>query len=76
MDERRRLLTAAVERLLPSDLGTGARETGAAGYVERVLETFAYRRGVEQCLDLLATMAAEEDESRSRSCPPNGRTSC
>lgn len=70
MDERRRLLTAVIERLLPSDLGTGARETGAAGYVRRALETSPYGRGVEQCLDLLATTAAEEDDAPFEDLPP------
>ena len=70
MGERGRLLTAVVERLLPSDLGTGARETGAAKYVEQALEHSAYRRGVEQCLNLLATMASEKDEAPFEELPP------
>ena len=37
--EQRRTLAAAAERILPSDDGPGARETGAAAYVERLLET-------------------------------------
>lgn len=37
--EQRKILAAAVERILPSDDGPGALETGAAAYVERLLET-------------------------------------
>lgn len=37
--EQREVLAAAVERILPSDDGPGAAETGAADYVERLLET-------------------------------------
>jgi len=41
--EQRRVLTAAVERILPSDDGPGAAETGAAAYIERLLETNPFR---------------------------------
>ena len=41
--EQRRALAAAVERILPSDDGPGAAETGAAAYVERLLETGPFR---------------------------------
>ena len=37
--EQRRVLAAAAERILPSDDGPGATETGAAAYIERLLET-------------------------------------
>lgn len=39
IDEQRRTLAAAVERILPSDDGPGARETGAAAHIEQLLET-------------------------------------
>ena len=38
-DAQQRTLAAAVERILPSDDGPGAAEAGAAGYIERLLET-------------------------------------
>ncbi|HET9228437.1 MAG TPA: gluconate 2-dehydrogenase subunit 3 family protein [Thermoanaerobaculia bacterium] len=38
-DAQRKTLAAAVERILPSDDGPGAAETGAAAYIERLLET-------------------------------------
>lgn len=41
--EQREVLAAAVERILPSDDGPGAAETGAAVYVERLLETSQFR---------------------------------
>lgn len=37
--EQRRTLAAAAERILPSDDGPGAMETGAAAYIERLLDT-------------------------------------
>ncbi|HWN43879.1 MAG TPA: gluconate 2-dehydrogenase subunit 3 family protein [Thermoanaerobaculia bacterium] len=42
-DEQRSVLATAVERILPSDDGPGAAETGAAAYVERLLETDLFR---------------------------------
>jgi gluconate 2-dehydrogenase gamma chain len=41
--EQRRALAAVVERILPSDDGPGAVETGAAAYIERLLETDGFR---------------------------------
>jgi gluconate 2-dehydrogenase gamma chain len=41
--EQRKTLAAAVERILPSDDGPGAVETGAAAYIERLLETDLFR---------------------------------
>jgi gluconate 2-dehydrogenase gamma chain len=41
--EQQRALAAAVERILPSDDGPGAKETGAAAYIERLLETDGFR---------------------------------
>ncbi len=41
--EQRSVLAAAVERILPSDDGPGAVETGAAAYIERLLETNLFR---------------------------------
>ena len=41
--EQRRSLAAAVARILPSDDGPGAAETGAAAYIERLLETNPFR---------------------------------
>lgn len=37
--EQRSVLAAAVERILPSDDGPGAAETGSAVYIERLLGT-------------------------------------
>lgn len=37
------VLAAAVERILPSDDGPGAVETGVAAYIERLLETNLFR---------------------------------
>ena len=37
--EERKILGAAAERILPSDDGPGAAETGATAYVERLLDT-------------------------------------
>ena len=42
-NEHRIVLAAAVERILPSDDGPGAVETGAAAYIERLLETDLFR---------------------------------
>lgn len=42
-DEQRAVLAAAAERIVPSDDGPGAAETGAAAYVERLLETDRFR---------------------------------
>jgi hypothetical protein len=36
--EQQKTLAAAVERILPSDDGPGAAETGAAAYIERLLD--------------------------------------
>ncbi|HWM91359.1 MAG TPA: gluconate 2-dehydrogenase subunit 3 family protein [Thermoanaerobaculia bacterium] len=41
--EERKILAAAAERILPSDDGPGAAETGAAAYIERLLETDGFR---------------------------------
>jgi gluconate 2-dehydrogenase gamma chain len=42
-NEQRSVLAAAVERILPSDDGPGAAETGTADYIERLLETKPFR---------------------------------
>ena len=42
-DEQQKVLAAAVERILPSHDGPGAAETGAAAYIERLLETDLFR---------------------------------
>lgn len=42
-DEQRAVLAAAAERIVPSDDGPGAAETGAAAYVEGLLETDRFR---------------------------------
>ncbi len=62
LEQRQQLVTAVVERLLPSDLGIGARETGAAEYVERVIES-SPRQGIEQILELLDQRSREEFET-------------
>ncbi len=41
--EQRRALAAAVERILPSEDGPGAVETGAVAYIERLLDTDLFR---------------------------------
>lgn len=61
-DEQRSVLAAAVERILPSDDGPGARETGAAAYVERLLETNPFRSWqplFDDGLDRFEELAAE-----------------
>ena len=60
--EQRRALAAAVERILPSDDGPGAAETGAAAYIERLLETDSFRSWqplFDDGLDRLDELAAE-----------------
>jgi gluconate 2-dehydrogenase gamma chain len=60
--EQRRILAAAVERILPSDDGPGAAETGAAAYIERLLETNQFRSWqplVDDGLDRFEELAAE-----------------
>jgi gluconate 2-dehydrogenase gamma chain len=60
--EQQRVLAAAAERILPSDDGPGAAETGAAGYIERLLETRRFRSWkplFEQGLEHLEGIAAE-----------------
>lgn len=42
-NEQRAVLAAAAERIVPSDDGPGAAETGTAAYVERLLETDRFR---------------------------------
>jgi gluconate 2-dehydrogenase gamma chain len=42
-NEQRIVLAAAVERILPSDDGPGALESGAAAYIDRLLETEGFR---------------------------------
>ena len=42
-NEQRSVLAAAVERILPSDDGPGAVETGAADYIARLLDTNLFR---------------------------------
>ena len=42
-NEQRIVLAGAVARILPSDDGPGALETGAAAYIERLLETEGFR---------------------------------
>lgn len=60
--EQRRALAAAVERILPSDDGPGAVETGAAAYIERLLETNPFRSWqplFDDGLDRFEELAAE-----------------
>lgn len=64
------LVAAVVERLLPSDLGIGAREAGVAGYVRQVLETSPHRQGIGQLLDWLDERSAEELETPFDEAPP------
>jgi gluconate 2-dehydrogenase gamma chain len=61
-DNRRTTLAAAAARVLPSDDGPGAAETGVAGYLEAALgepELRGLRPIFEQGLDLLDTLARE-----------------
>lgn len=61
-DEQRRILAAAVERILPSDDGPGAAETGAAASIERLLETDGFRSWqplFDDGLDRFEELAAE-----------------
>jgi gluconate 2-dehydrogenase gamma chain len=60
--EQRRVLAAAVDRILPSDDGPGAAETEAAVYVERLLETNPFRSWqplFDDGLDRFEELAAE-----------------
>jgi gluconate 2-dehydrogenase gamma chain len=59
---QRIVLAAAAERILPSDDGPGAAETGAAAYIERLLETDRFRSWqplFEDGLGRLEELAAE-----------------
>lgn len=61
---RRAILTAAARRILPSDDGPGAAETGVAAYVDRALGEAGLRHLLplmEQGLDLLDELAREDD---------------
>lgn len=60
--EQQKTLAAAVERILPSDDGPGAAETGAADYVERLLEKDLFRSWqplFDDGLDRFEELAAE-----------------
>jgi len=64
-EDHRKVLEAAVERLLPSDDGPGARETGVAAYVERALNRRWYRHLFslfEEGMDFLQTLSSEIED--------------
>ncbi len=72
--ERRRNLDAAVARILPSDDGPGARETGVGNYIvgalaDRINVHFVslFERG----LDFLAVLAQEKSGQGFDVCPPS-----
>jgi hypothetical protein len=69
---RRRTLEAAVRRILPSEDGVGAAETGVAGYIESALSEAALeavRPGVEEGLDGLDSLARERFGRAFARCP-------
>lgn len=70
-DARRATLAAAAARVLPSDDGPGAVETGVAGYLEAVLgepELGGLRSVFEQGLDLLDNLAREHCDTPFAAC--------
>ncbi|MEM7354185.1 MAG: gluconate 2-dehydrogenase subunit 3 family protein [Acidobacteriota bacterium] len=71
--ELRPVLSAATERILPSDDGPGARETGAAEYVERAVErrwNRHFRPLLEQGLGFLQALAREVVDKDFVACSP------
>lgn len=68
-EAQRKTLATAVERILPSDDGPGAAETGAAAYIEQLLETDRLRSWqpiFEDALDELHGGSFEMDEALRR----------
>lgn len=71
--ERREILRAATARLLPSDDGPGARETGAADYVEAALVERSNRHLVElfdEGLDFFQLQARQLKNKDFLACQP------
>ncbi|MFY9825919.1 MAG: gluconate 2-dehydrogenase subunit 3 family protein [Thermoanaerobaculia bacterium] len=71
--ERREVLRAVVERILPGSLGTGAAETdAAAGFESAVLHPFfrGLRPGIEALLDQLQAGAGQLHGKGFSACAP------
>ncbi|HEX6862790.1 MAG TPA: gluconate 2-dehydrogenase subunit 3 family protein [Thermoanaerobaculia bacterium] len=73
--EQRIVLAAAVERILPSDDGPGAVETGAAAYIERLLETsfHSWQPLFDDGLDRFEELARELYGQSFPESPPEAR---
>ncbi|MEP7010931.1 MAG: gluconate 2-dehydrogenase subunit 3 family protein [Acidobacteriota bacterium] len=71
---RRRVLGAAVARILPSDDGPGARETGVAEYIVGALAERMNRHNIplfERGLDFLEVLAQGRASREFCSCSPS-----
>jgi hypothetical protein len=74
--EQRRTLAAALERILPSDDGSGAAEAGSVRYAERVMAEPRFAEGAARLLgglELLDSLAAGLWEERFSACTADQR---
>ena len=74
-EERRRLLQALSETLLPADDGPGAAEAKVAEYLERALDRRSAqgRARIESGLELVASMARQHYEKPFEDCSGDER---